>query len=35
MLLTEKYREQISGVTSCYDRIVIQGTLQPPALLLC
>jgi len=29
MLLTEKYREQISGVTSCYDRIVIQGTLQP------
>ena len=29
MLLTEKYSEQISGVVSCYDRIVIQGSLQP------
>jgi len=29
MLLTEKYSEQIFGVISCYDRIVIQGTLQP------
>lgn len=27
MLLTERYQDQISGVLSCYDRIVIQGTL--------
>jgi len=27
MLLTEKYSDQIVGVISCYDRIVIQGTL--------
>lgn len=27
MLLTEQYSDQISGVISCYDRIVIQGTL--------
>jgi hypothetical protein len=26
MFLTEKYKDQISGVLSCYDRIVIQGT---------
>ena len=28
-LLTERYSEQISGVLSCYDRIVISGTVQP------
>ena len=27
MLITERYKEQITGVLSCYDRIVIQGTL--------
>lgn len=27
MLLTERYKEQIAGVISCYDRLVIQGTL--------
>ena len=27
MLLTEKYSEQIQGVISCYDRIIIQGTI--------
>lgn len=27
MLLTERYSEQIAGVVSCYDRLVIQGTL--------
>ena len=27
MLLTEKYSDQIVGVISCYDRIIIQGTL--------
>lgn len=27
MLLTERYQDKISGVLSCYDRIVIQGTL--------
>ena len=26
-LLTEQYADQITGVLSCYDRIVIQGTL--------
>ena len=26
-LLTEQYSDQITGVLSCYDRIVIQGTL--------
>ncbi len=27
MLLTQRYSEKISGVLSCYDRVVIQGTL--------
>lgn len=27
MLLSERYRAQIRGVISCYDRIIIQGTL--------
>lgn len=27
MLLTERYADQIQGVYSCYDRVVIQGTL--------
>lgn len=27
MLLTERYAEKISGVLSCFDRVVIQGTL--------
>ena len=27
MLLTERYAPQIAGVLSCYDRIVITGTL--------
>ena len=27
MLLTERYRDKIQGVISCYDRIIIQGTL--------
>jgi hypothetical protein len=26
-LLTERYRSQIAGVLSCYDRIIIQGTV--------
>jgi hypothetical protein len=26
-LLTERYRKQIAGVLSCYDRIIIQGTV--------
>ncbi len=26
-LLTERYKDQIAGVLSCYDRIIIQGTL--------
>ena len=26
-LITERYAPQISGVLSCFDRIVIQGTL--------
>src|SRR5215467_9628389 len=25
--LTERYKEQIAGVLSCYDRVVITGTL--------
>jgi hypothetical protein len=27
MLLTERYQEKIAGVLSCYDRIIIQGTI--------
>ena len=27
MLLTERYSNKISGVVSCFDRVVIQGTL--------
>lgn len=27
MLLTERYADKIAGVLSCYDRVVIQGTL--------
>lgn len=27
MLFTERYKDQIAGVLSCYDRVVIQGTL--------
>lgn len=26
-LLTERYSEQIAGILSCYDRVIIQGTL--------
>ena len=26
-LLTERYKDQIAGVLSCYDRIIIQGTV--------
>ena len=26
-MLTERYRDRLSGVLSCYDRIVITGTL--------
>jgi len=26
-LLTERYRERLVGVLSCYDRIIITGTL--------
>jgi DNA-binding MarR family transcriptional regulator len=26
-LLTERYQEQIAGVISCYDRIILQGTI--------
>jgi hypothetical protein len=26
-LLTERYRERLSGVLSCYDRIIVTGTL--------
>ena len=29
ILLTDEYRDQISGEISCYDRIVIKGTLRP------
>lgn len=28
-LITEKYEDHIQGVLSCYDRIIIQGTLHP------
>lgn len=28
-LLTERYADQIAGTLSCYDRIIIQGTLHP------
>jgi hypothetical protein len=27
MLITERYKEKIYGVISCYDRIVIQGVI--------
>lgn len=27
MLLTERYSDKISGVISCFDRVVVQGTL--------
>jgi hypothetical protein len=27
MLLTERYQDKIHGVISCYDRVIIQGTL--------
>jgi hypothetical protein len=27
MLMTERYKDKIAGVLSCYDRVVIQGTL--------
>ncbi len=27
MLLTERYQDKIHGVLSCYDRVVIRGTL--------
>ena len=26
-ILTERYRDRLAGVLSCYDRIVISGTL--------
>src|SRR5580704_3379623 len=26
-LLTERYKNQIAGVLSCYDRIIVQGTV--------
>ena len=29
-LLTERYRERLSGVFSCYDRIIVTGTLPGP-----
>src|SRR3990170_58683 len=28
-LLSERYREELDGVLSCYDRIVVAGSLQP------
>jgi len=28
-LLTERYADQVDGVVSCYDRIVITGSLMP------
>src|SRR3989304_4119662 len=28
-LLTERYADQLDGVLSCYDRLVITGSLQP------
>lgn len=27
MILTERYKDQIAGVLSCYDRVILQGTL--------
>ncbi len=27
MLLTDRYQEKIRGIISCYDRVIIQGTL--------
>jgi hypothetical protein len=27
MLLTERHAQQIAGVLSCYDRVIVQGTL--------
>jgi hypothetical protein len=27
MLITERYKDRIAGVISCYDRIIIQGTV--------
>jgi len=27
MMITETYNDQIMGTISCYDRIIIQGTL--------
>jgi len=29
MLITERYTSSISGTISCFDRVVIQGTLNP------
>ena len=29
-LLTERYRERLAGVLSCYDRIIVTGTLPGP-----
>jgi hypothetical protein len=26
-LITERYEDQIAGVLSCYDRIIVQGTV--------
>jgi hypothetical protein len=26
-MLTERHKDQITGVLSCYDRIIIQGTV--------
>ena len=26
-MLTERYRERLAGVLSCYDRIIVTGTL--------
>jgi hypothetical protein len=28
--LTERYREPLAGVLSCYDRIIVTGTLPGP-----
>ena len=28
-LLSERYADDLDGVVSCYDRIVITGSLQP------
>ncbi|GFP34039.1 hypothetical protein HKBW3S42_02379, partial [Candidatus Hakubella thermalkaliphila] len=27
MLITERYKDPIHGVLSCYDRVVLRGTL--------